>query len=133
MAYGGCEVRKRAAQVQQEKVKNNLTYAEAVKVVNDRSKQSKMERVVYEKRNEETGRTGERGVTEDTMLVNKKSFVLLIVEVINCTAQAERRSEKIQIIVKAAERFLEIKGLKCEDIRKSLSTESQSSQEVWVG
>ncbi len=52
-----------------------------------------------------------------------------MVEVIDSTAQTERRTEKIQIIIKAAERFLEINGLKCEDIRKSLNTESQSSQE----
>ncbi len=52
-----------------------------------------------------------------------------MVEVINCTAQTEKRTEKIQIIIKAAERFLEIKGLKCEDIRKNLNTESQLSQE----
>ncbi len=54
---------------------------------------------------------------------------LFMVEVIDSTAQTERRTEKIQIIIMAAERFLEIKGLKCEDIRKSLNTESQSSQE----
>lgn len=56
-----------------------------------------------------------------------------MVEVINCTAQTERRSEKIQIIVKAASKFLEIKGLTWEEIRDRLSSESQSSQESCAG
>ncbi len=121
-------MRKRAVEVQQEKVKNKQTYAEAVTVVRVRNKPSGTERMVYEKRSEDTGKNGEGGITEDTMLVNKKKIVLFMVEVINCTAQ----TEKIQIIIKAAERFLEIKGLKCEDIRKNLNTESQLSQEVGV-
>lgn len=125
-------MRKRAIEVQQVKVKNNVTYAEAVKVVNARRKSRGTESREYGRREEEAERSG-RGVKDDTMLVNKKSFVLFMVEVINCTAQTERRTEKIQIILKAAERFLEIKGLKCEEIRQSLSTEFQSSQEVWVG
>ena len=31
MAYGGCEVRKRAVEIQQVKTVNNISYAEAVK------------------------------------------------------------------------------------------------------
>ncbi len=76
-AYGGCEVRKRAVEVQQEKVKNKLTYAEAVKVVRVRNKPSGTERMVYEKRSEDTGKNGEGGITEDTMLVNKKKLCSL--------------------------------------------------------
>lgn len=56
-----------------------------------------------------------------------------MVEVINCTAQTERRTEKIQIIIKAAERYLEIKGLKSDDIRRSLSSDFQESQEIGIG
>ncbi len=65
-------MRKRAVEVQQEKVKNNLTYAEAVKVVRVRNKASGTEQMVYEKRSEDTGKNGEGGITEDTILVNKK-------------------------------------------------------------
>lgn len=83
---------------------------------------------------ESTGGRRESKIPEEAMIVNKKRFVLFMVEVINCTAQTERRTEKIQIIVKAAERFLDIKGLKCEEIMRSLiNTESQLSQEIWVG
>ncbi len=104
-----------------------------LKVVSARNKPSGTEKMVYEKRSEDTWINEEGGLTEDT----KKKIVvegrLFMVEVIDSTAQTERRTEKIQIIIMAAERFLEIKGLKCEDIRKSLNTESQSSQGWWVG
>lgn len=123
-------MRKRAVEVQQDKGKNNLTYAEAVKVINGRNRQSRTDRMENGKG---TGRIVEGRIPEDTMIVSKRNFVLFMVEVINFTAQTERRTEKLQIIVKAAERFLEIKGLKCEDIMKILNTESQSSQEIWLG
>lgn len=132
-AYGGCEVRKKAVEVQQEKSQNNRTYAEAVKVVNERNRQSGIERIEDGKRNEDTGRSVRSREPEEVMVVSKRNFVLFMVEVINCTAQTERRTEKLQIIVKAAERFLDMKGLKCEDIMKNLNTESQSSQELGVG
>lgn len=81
---------------------------------------------------EKAGGMVEDRIQGDIMLVSKRNFVLFMVEVINCTAQTERRSEKLRIIVKAAERFLEIKGLTCEDIMENLSTVSQSSQELLV-
>lgn len=134
VAYGGCEVRKKAVEVQQEKARNNRTYAEAVKIVKDRDRQKETERLEYGKRNEGARRIEEEDrVPEDVMLASKRNFVLFMVEVINCTAQTERRTEKLQIIVKAAERFLDIKGLKCEDIMKNLNTEFQSSQDLGVG
>lgn len=71
--------------------------------------------------------------SDDTMIVSKKSFVLFMAEVINCSAQTERRTEKIQIIVRAAERFLDIKGLTWEMVRDGLTLEIQPSQESWDG
>lgn len=52
-----------------------------------------------------------RDKTEDVLEVSKKNFVLFMAEVINYTAPTEKRTEKIQIIVKAAERFLDGKDL----------------------
>lgn len=69
---------------------------------------------------------------EDGLVVSKKNFVLFIAEVINCTAQTDKRTEKIQIIVKAAERFLGVKELTWEKVRDGLTLESQQSQETWV-
>lgn len=64
----------------------------------------------------------------DTLIVNKTDFVLFMVDVINCSAQAERKTEKIKIIVKAAERFLGVRGLGLENIEDRLGTGSSHSQ-----
>ncbi len=39
VAFGGCEVRKRAIEVQNENARKNITYAEAVIVVDSRNKE----------------------------------------------------------------------------------------------
>jgi len=39
VAYGGCSARKKAIEVQNEKNKNNITYAEAVKIVERKNKE----------------------------------------------------------------------------------------------
>lgn len=64
----------------------------------------------------------------DTLIVKKTDFVLFMVEVINCSAQTERKMEKIKIIVKAAERFLGVRGLGLENIENMLGTGSSQSQ-----
>ncbi len=45
-------------------------------------------------------------VKEDMLTVGKSEFVLFMVDVINCSAQTDRRTEKIKIIVKSAEQYL---------------------------
>ena len=67
-----------------------------MKVVNDRNRQSGTERLEYGERNEGTGRIDEGRVPEDAVIVSKRNVVLFMVEVINCTAQTERRTEKLQ-------------------------------------
>lgn len=131
MAYGGCEVRKRAVEIQKERDGNKLSYAEAVKKVDSRKKKESEEKELWKDltRNEEK----ESKKSDDTMIVSKKSFVLFMAEVINCSAQTERRTEKIQIIVRAADRFLDIKGLTWEMVRDGLTLEIQPSQESWDG
>lgn len=47
---------------------------------------------------------------EDALIVGKNEFVLFMVEVINCSSQTNRNTEKIKIIVRAAEKYL---GLEC--------------------
>lgn len=50
-------------------------------------------------------------VKEDTLIVGRNEFVLFMVEVINCLAQTDKKTERVKIIVKAAEQFLGIRGL----------------------
>lgn len=65
--------------------------------------------------------------------MNKVNFLLFLAEVINCTAQTEKMTIKIQIIVRAAERFLGVKDISWVMIRDGLVTETQTSQEAWFG
>lgn len=102
-------MRKRAIEVQNEKARKNITYAEAVKVVDSRNKE-KVKVVQKEDGNEDNSELAGR-IKEDTMVVSKVNFLLFIAEVINCTAQTEKKTTKIQIIVRAAERFLGVKDI----------------------
>lgn len=133
VAYGGCEVRKRVIEVQNERAKRNITYAEAVKVVDTRNKEKEREREVQKERRSEETSEMEGRITEETMIVSKVNFLLFIAEVINCTAQTEKKTAKIQIIVKAAERFLGVKDITWVMVRDGLINETQSSQEAWFG
>lgn len=131
VAYGGCEVRKRAVEIQKERDGNKLSYAEAVKKVDSRKKKESEEKELWKDRTRNEEKESKK--SDDTMIVSKKSFVLFMAEVINCSAQTERRTEKIPIIVRAADRFLDIKGLTWEMVRDGLTLEIQPSQESWDG
>lgn len=48
---------------------------------------------------------------KDALVMNKYDFVLFIVVVINCTAQTDNKTDKVQIIVKTADKHLGITGL----------------------
>lgn len=47
---------------------------------------------------------------EDMLIVGKNEIVLFMVELINCSVQTNRKTKKIKIIVRAAEKYL---GLEC--------------------
>ena len=118
VAFWGCEAMKKAASVQQIRVKENVSYAEAVKRV-EKEKQSDRQ----EWRKEQVvALEVEKKVREE-----KKKLVTFIAGVINATADVKSKTERIQIIIKAAVHHLELKGLKWEDIREELS--NQASQE----
>lgn len=66
------------------------------------------------------------------LIMSKNEFVSFMVEVINCSAQTERKTGKIEIIVKAAEKYLGIKGLSFEVVEEILIAGISNSQS-WVG
>lgn len=108
-------------------------YAEAAKVVEERNKgKGEVKDLRTEVRNEATSELVGRS-TEDIMMVSRVNLLLFIAEVVNCTAQTEKKTIKIQIIVRAAERFLGVKDISWVKIRDGLVNESQSSQEAWYG
>lgn len=116
-AYRGCEAGKKAAEVQRIRVSQGMSYAEAVKkVVTTQQDPTKIMRV--ESSNRSCG--GCTKIKEDALIVSKNEFVLFMVEVINCSAQRRSKTEKIKIIVKAAEKYLNIKGLSWEIVKEVL-------------
>lgn len=111
-AYGGCPIRKKAVEVQQVRVEHNLTYAEAVQVSNREKKESHVSHVQ------------ERD--KDVVELNAEKLVLFIAYVINCSEQAKTKTEKIKIIMKAANKFLNMKEVSFEKIQAGLGQNEMS-------
>lgn len=117
MTYGGCEVRKRAVQIQQVKTGNNLSYSEAVKRVQG-------QRETNERPNQDL--RAEEGVSEETeTALTVEKLILFMAYVINCTDQVKHKTEKIKIIVRGAEKFFGLKGASWEHINKRLGEEGK--------
>lgn len=114
-AYKGCEMHKQAVQVQNVKVKENVTYAEAIKRVNNVNKVRNVNVGVaaavpgLSTRVPSTQKCCK--ITDDTLLVDKKNFIAFIAEVVNRAAKIESRTDKIKMIKRAAEKHLEINDL----------------------
>lgn len=107
----GCEIRKKDVEIEQIKVINNTSYAEAIKRAwKPKDVSGKVEmRPIPEQR--QTG-------TDRVLTVEK--LMLFIAHVINCTEQVKPKTEKIKIIVKGAEEFFGIKDMSWEHINKKL-------------
>lgn len=121
VAYGGCAIMKREREIQQIKTKDKITYAEAVKRVNQKG-----------------GAEGGSGMTRQNMevqeemnekktLIDVKKLVTFIAGVINATMEIKSKTERIQIIVKAAVHHLEVSELTWEEVRNNLN--AQASQD----
>lgn len=68
---------------------------------------------------------------KETVLVSKNDFVPFMADIINCSAQSSSRNERIKIIVKSAEKYLDVKELSCEDVENILIEDAQPSQ-TWT-
>lgn len=125
VAYGGCTVMKEAVQVQQVRVEQKVSYSEAVKKVRNQTAGSSSEdNVRFE--------TKQVRLNEGNMIqVDIRKLVTFIAGVINGTADVKSKTERIQLIVMAAVRHLDVTGLTWETVRDDLK--HQSSQETWVG
>lgn len=120
VAFWGCEVMKKEVKVQQIKIQRNISYVEAVKRMEQEKKnqsEESIKRVTREDHQEKKGKWEE-----------KKKIMTFIAGVINATAEVRSKTERIQIIVKAAIHHLDMTGLKWEEVRDELSV--QSSQET---
>ena len=66
----------------------------------------------------------QRKVNEDKLEVGKMEFVSFMAEVINCSAQTESRTERIKIIIRAAEKYLNVDGVTVEKINDKLKIQT---------
>lgn len=118
VAYGGCEVMRREMEVQRAKIQNKISYAEAVKMVSNSDERNRVERQITKVPDQ---------AKEGIVMVDLKKLVTFIAGVINATMEVKSKTERIQIIVKAAVHHLDIKEMTWEEVRNELS--SQASQE----
>ncbi len=59
---------------------------------------------------------------------NNVAFVTFMAEVVNCSAQTESRTERIRIIIKAAEKYLEIECISVDMINEKLKMQTTYTQ-----
>lgn len=123
--YGGCQVRKSAAMVQNVKVVEGITYAEAIKRVKDTEKA--VEKIaVLPKIREENTKVGKQ--KECVLIEDRLAFLTFIAEVVNCSAQTESRTERIKIIIRAADKYLSIDGVTVEQVNEKLNVRTNNTQ-----
>lgn len=124
-------MRKRAVEVQQVRVKQGLTYAEALNEVSKgvplEGSDARSVRTVSDVPRAVLSHQMHCPVTQDTLVVDKVKFVMFMADVVNCTAQTSR-TERIKIIVRSAEKLLDIKGLTWEVISSGLAGRPIPSQ-----
>ncbi|XP_016401002.1 uncharacterized protein LOC107733749 [Sinocyclocheilus rhinocerous] len=120
--FGGCIAHKHAVKIQNVRITEGLTYAEAAQ----KAKQN--EQIQREiKIQEWTGNTvAQRKTKEDSLVIGKMEFVSFMAEVVNCSAQTESRTERIKIKIRAAERYLNVAGVTLEKINDMLKTQSST-------
>ena len=111
---------KREMEIQQVRTQNKVTYAEAVKMVGKRGEI------------DERNRAGKQPIieadqtNESKVMVDLKKLVTFIAGVVNVTMDIKSKTERIQIIVKAA--ALDISGMTWEEVRNELSTQASQEQ-----
>ena len=64
---------------------------------------------------------------EKKMLEDKKRLVTFIAGVMNVTADVQSKTERMQIIVKAAVHHLDVRGIRWEEVRDELSQAGQET------
>ena len=121
-AFQGCVKQQEEQEVQKYRAVNQVSYAEAVKQV--KAKEPATNQRVNQKEASMQGEVQGRGdspVRVDTMQVAKTDFLAFIIKVINCSAQATTRTDRIKIIMQAAKTHLDMASVPVEEVMKKLS------------
>lgn len=128
-AYKGCEMHKRAVEVQRIKVEEKVTYAEAIKQVKGKKEAevtagvgpgiSGQNQQWYSQEIRQT----RKEVKSKYIAVDNVKFIAFIAEVINCSAQTTSKTEKIKIIIKAAQKYIGVGEITIDSINDLLLAE----------
>jgi hypothetical protein len=62
------------------------------------------------------------------LIVSKIGFLAFIAMVINCTAGMDQKSQKIEVVVAAAEMYLGVRDLTAQELQDVLSGDAPSFQ-----
>lgn len=72
-------------------------------------------------------------ISTDIINIDKLVFTTFMAEVINCSAQTKSRTERIRIIIRAAEKYLQAEGLTVEQVNEKLKMQITNSQDLCGG
>lgn len=131
--YGGCKVRKDAVKAQNISVSEGVSYVEALKRVQKNQKTSAGNAELVEKSSTVDEQVNSRRVKDNTMLIDKMSFIAFMAEVVNCSAQTESRTERIRIILRAAGKYLDVEGVTVEQVNEKLKVQISNTQTACGG
>lgn len=123
-AYKGCQAHKKASEVQRVKVEEKLTYAEAIKKVDGRRKLETGQRQQGQRQSviSQQSKESPSPICADAIKVDSVKFLAFLAEVINCSAVTESRSERIKVIVKAAQKHFRVGAeVSVDEITKALN------------
>lgn len=118
MTFGGCEVRKRAVEIQQVKTSHNISYAEAVKKVQGHAGGQEIKGKMM------MAQTSNQG----GQVFSVQQLILFMSYVVNCSSQAKSKTERIRIVVKGAEKFFGLRGVSWESISKKLEEDGVAGE-----
>jgi len=131
-AFGGCEVQREAREAQKVRFLNKVSYAEALKKVretNHRNDSKMVQRNTTPINKTQIQITGQmqKGcdhkckIDDDTLILKKVNFVGFICYTINVASQLKKKSDRIKAIVEAAEKFLDMRDIKADQIHALLT------------
>lgn len=139
-AYQGCEVQKKAKEIQRYKIQNKVTYAEAAKQVtlgvtadsqamNQNTFSAKDFPEIQQMNNMSATKCSHKcEVKDDTLLVDKYKFVAFIGMVVNVAMQQTKKRSRLRTIVEAAKNYLGINDMTVDKIYEMLVTNEGTSQ-----
>lgn len=101
-----------------------ISYADAIK----RVKSSEAPKINESTSVKTQNQKNQCRINKDSLVVDKIKFVTFVAEVINCSAQTTSRTERIKIIIRAAEKYLDIRETTVESVKEALVGGPQGSQ-----